>query len=89
MLDFLSVRETDILPAVKITKENINEVADWVNGALKGDTVIIFDEKYDSTDKAQIGDWIIRDGFGNFSICQDEDFDEAYEITDKDYREDN
>lgn len=68
------VRKPFVIEAVEVTAENINEVAEWCSGEVRGGTVVGGEEKHvkvkvqhplnERQTKAFVRDWVLKAGAG-------------------------
>ena len=77
--------------AMKLHKENIEEVAQWANALImtRGDNLQKFLNilTLEGTVSAQIGDWIIKGVNGEFYPCKHDIFMKTYDIVEGDIPE--
>lgn len=64
-----------------ISRENVEEIADWCRGTAAGS--IVFVTTLEGLMRADEGDWIIQGVKGEFYPCKPDVFDASYEFVDR------
>ena len=74
---------TEIVEAVQIDNENIEDVTAWCGGSMPaGWSLYPYIEiriKRGKYITGSVGEWMIKDENGNFSTCKSEEFNDRYE----------
>lgn len=76
------------IEAVQVTKDNLEQVADWCHGGVKGTKLLpekrvikFWNKLHDSELTARVGDYIIKGTIqGDFYPCKEEVFKETYNL---------
>lgn len=63
-----------VVEAVQVTLANIEEIAAWVDGAVRASHGGALPDGV----RARPGDWVIRTGVDRVRLCSDEEFRAAY-----------
>ena len=83
----LYVRKQNQVAAVELTAENLEAVERWCGGSIKGIKRPIAERAIDiqtrrGEERASIGDYIVKDGTGAFSVEDTEQFTSDYVLHD-------
>lgn len=72
--------------AIRLTEDNLEEVAEWCGGAIKGtkltrdlQVVEVWNARTETEVVACIGDWLVKDSATGFELYDDEDFKSVFE----------
>jgi hypothetical protein len=73
-----------VVEAHRLTINNINKIAEWCRGSVKGiklpiEEQVIDIETLEGTMRADVGDWIIKGVNGEFYPCKPDIFEKSYE----------
>ncbi len=71
----------DCFYGTQVTRENMGELANKVGGKMQGHFIIIENiDGFGTMEKAEVGDWIIRDRHNNYNIESNSDISTYYTI---------
>lgn len=80
-------RKPSKVEAVRLTEDNLEEVAQWCDGAIKGtklprnlQVVEVWNPRIDMEVIAYVGSWLVKDSVMGFCVVKDEDFTKVYDV---------
>jgi hypothetical protein len=72
--------------AMRLNEDNLEEVAEWCGGAIKGTklqrswrVVEVWNKLTETETRVRIGEWLVEDSFGNFFMVPDRYFSDLFE----------
>lgn len=72
----------EIIEAIQYTGDNMQEILDYTGKEavlIQHETMLCYDGSYRFESVIHVGDYIIKDGFGDFKICGKRQFEDIYE----------